>query len=238
LNSLGEIIDTIINCSFCITIPPLPKEDFSGFVFTSFDKDVIALFFALIGADSPEEVLGLLDLLQFVNMMTSAHQNVTIFASVGNDSNQGVRDYDARYPARFDGVTGVVALDKVDCRAIYSNVPSNSQSYVCAFGGEVDGEYTKENCGVEGVYTAPVFPNHQCNTTGNAEWAGSSFATGRATAHLANELSCPTKNREDDDTPNDVLDNLKSDRSVRMAVGTGTGEIPKIDPDDRNIRPN
>jgi subtilisin family serine protease len=115
-------------------------------------------------------------------------QDVLVVAAAGNDGKAGVPAPAARYPAAFDDVIGVGALNKdyqmvgglYDVvRATYSNVADNpGYNGFCTFGGDAlpDGK-TDPTKGMLGTYIAE-FPGHSGLTrNGWARWAGTSFAT-------------------------------------------------------------
>lgn len=104
-----------------------------------------------------------------------------IVAAAGNDSSsaseKGLSPRPPRAPARYEttlSVTSVNSHFEPSKFANAANIPPHD-SGVATFGGESDAEETAD--AVRGLYISPLFPQGEQNTTGWADWCGSSFAT-------------------------------------------------------------
>ncbi len=110
---------------------------------------------------------------------------VIIIASAGNDGLPG-----ARYPAAYQNVIAVGALDHLGGKAAYSNIPANG---VMVFGGSTltvsNLTVTDPDHGLLGVYIGN-FPNATANQAGFARWAGTSFAAAVMSGIYALQASC------------------------------------------------
>jgi hypothetical protein len=136
-----------------------------------------------------------LDLLQEpLRQLMSALQahNCLVVAAAGNDSvYRGIERHPRwgpRLPALYDEVLGVAAdTIRPSVPARYSNLgevaAASVRDAVATLGGDLAADGVSPSGGVIGVYTAEQFPpllppaQPALNTTGWAEWAGTSFAT-------------------------------------------------------------
>jgi hypothetical protein len=155
---------------------------------------------------SPDELLGLVEQndaairhvvdglhapVKQLMEVVRAH-NCLIVAAAGNDSvfrgSDRVPRWGPRIPARYDTVLGVAAdTIRPAAAARYSNrgeIPAAVvRDAVATLGGDLAADGVRPLGGVIGVYTAaqfpPLFPPAPpaANTTGWAEWSGTSFAT-------------------------------------------------------------
>jgi Subtilase family len=118
-----------------------------------------------------------------------------IVSAAGNDSLQAIQQdlppRPPRAPARYDSTLSVAALNSYFAPARFSNAANipPSDAGVATFGGDLYGA-TDANAlpdAVRGVYISPNFPTGEQNTSGWADWSGSSFSTaivGALGAHL------------------------------------------------------
>ncbi|MBX5449706.1 S8/S53 family peptidase [Thermogemmatispora sp.] len=111
-------------------------------------------------------------------------QGALLVAAAGNDSwlesRQGKRRRPPRAPARYATVVSVTSVNSRFEPSQFANAaampPVNGG--VATFGGDVEGVKDSNDLpdAVRGVYISPSFPNGEPNTTGWADWSGSSFA--------------------------------------------------------------
>jgi hypothetical protein len=108
---------------------------------------------------------------------------VRIIASAGNAGRPGADAPNAYYPAAFDFVLGVGAINKDGGRAWYSNVADKPGNVgLLVFGGNmtIDAHgrsVTESNHGMMGIYIGD-FPDGNPSQNGWARWAGTSFSAG------------------------------------------------------------
>ncbi|MEO8971715.1 MAG: S8/S53 family peptidase [Ktedonobacteraceae bacterium] len=130
-------------------------------------------------------------------------QGALMVAAAGNDSvrasQKGQSPRPPRVPASYDttlSVTSVNSQFQPSQFANAANVPAGNTG-VATFGGD---DYILTNTNdipdaVRGLYISPTFPSGEQNTTGWADWSGTSFATpiiSALAAHLlAQGLSAP-----------------------------------------------
>ncbi|MDQ2717844.1 MAG: S8/S53 family peptidase [Chloroflexota bacterium] len=107
-----------------------------------------------------------------------------IVAAAGNDSQvankQGQRIRPPRAPARFETTMSATSVNSRARPSLFANmagVPSASTG-VATFGGDSDGLVDANELpdAVRGVYISSVFPSNEQNTSGWADWSGSSFS--------------------------------------------------------------
>lgn len=186
----GRSVPLVINCSFTLSIPR-PGED--------------------LGGATQAEIDLLTQLIHDAFVHVCQSPAVAIIAAAGNnESASPIVHLQARYPAAFDGVSGVAALAKDDLNprtpdvlATYSDLADDQPSAgFAAFGGDVAvgpaplkadaangmlGVFI-EQLPVElppptgGVALTP-------NSSGWARWAGTSFSAPVVSAILANLIS-------------------------------------------------
>jgi hypothetical protein len=102
-------------------------------------------------------------------------RNVLIVAAAGNDAELGNRP-SARYPAAFDSVIGVGALERDNDLAVYTNIADTPAAHgFVTIGGDAQNGKALPQTGMLGIYIG-TFPNGQRSKTGWAWWAGTSFA--------------------------------------------------------------
>jgi hypothetical protein len=112
-------------------------------------------------------------------------QGALLVAAAGNDSlaasKQGRRRRPPRAPARYATVVSVTSVNSRFEPALFANAaawpPINGG--VATFGGDVEGAKDPNDLpdAVRGVYISPTFPGGEPNSSGWADWAGSSFST-------------------------------------------------------------
>lgn len=157
---------------------------------TSGKRLVINCSLVLAIQPGQEEMGGLIHLLKLASLLTVQNSQPSsrfcIVAAAGNDSD------DAGYPAAFNSVVGVAALDRTGEPAPYTNKadshlgdPRLTYAGVATFGG-------RDSSGADGmigIYTAPSYPDGTLNTSGWAYWSGTSFAAPVISALIARGLS-------------------------------------------------
>lgn len=130
--------------------------------------------------DMTEDVKNLFD------FIAGESCNAIVLAAAGNDNRAPDTQAEARYPARFESVIGVGALNKDGEIAHYSNKADHPEiSGFLAFGGDANFQEASSADGILGVFTAPNYAGNEKNTSGWARWAGSSFACAVACGALA-----------------------------------------------------
>lgn len=136
----------------------------------------------------------------------AANHCAVVVAASGNDSFGASTWCDPRFPAAFEEVVGVGALDRAQKPAPYSNRPDTPEEVgIITFGGNVDpntgspGTTIDDHValsadadeGILGLYIGAL-PGAQAGThpeDGWARWAGTSFATPIVAGFLATALS-------------------------------------------------
>ncbi len=126
-----------------------------------------------------------------------------VVAAAGNDSasatKQGKSPRPPRAPARYSTTMSVTAVNSQHEAARYANAACIAplDAGIATFGGDSYG-FTDANGlpdAVRGIYIAPTFPSGEPNSSGWADWSGTSFATpiiSALGAHLlAQGLSVP-----------------------------------------------
>ncbi len=108
-----------------------------------------------------------------------------IIAAAGNDSTtvnkQGKNPRPPRAPARYHTTMSVTAVNSKQEAAQYANAACIAplDAGIATFGGDSYGFLDANGLpdAVRGVYISPVFPGGEPNTSGWADWSGTSFAT-------------------------------------------------------------
>jgi subtilisin family serine protease len=108
-----------------------------------------------------------------------------IVAAAGNDSSsayeKGQSPRPPRAPARYETTLSVTSVNSNFAPSKFANAANIPplDSGVATFGGESYGEGPtgERPDAVRGLYISPLFPLGEQNTTGWADWCGSSFAT-------------------------------------------------------------
>ncbi len=210
----------LVNCSLVINIPPadlLAALAAQDPLWQQFDQQSLQ--------ESSETLETICQELR--------NQNVFLIAAAGNDGDPNAdTDNDPNtiahplphFPAAYDSVTGVAALDADDQPAPYSDVCDTPASEgMAVFGGDVDptaAENADPNHGMLSVFTSVQFPSGALNSNGWARWAGTSFATPTLTgaiAALINPATLPT--------PDAALQAL---RNIDVRAPTVVGKIVHI----------
>lgn len=182
----------VVNCSLMLNCPPPDQQAIwrQG----QQTPDVLSLTPEQI-EQSMTPLLGLV--LEFLGGLGVA-DDLAIVAAAGND---GAADYlypPPRYPAAYQHVTGVAALDASGAPAIYSNKSDKPlQEGLAVFGGSVANPAATvpdadPNGGVLGVYIGAT-PDKFPNESGWARWAGTSFAAPVISAVLARRMTNPNE---------------------------------------------
>lgn len=112
-------------------------------------------------------------------------QGVLIVAAAGNDSllarKQGQKPRPPRAPARYETVLSVTSVNSRYAAAQFANLaclpPLNAG--IATFGGDMYGSTDANSLpdAVRGLFISPNFPNGEPNTSGWADWRGTSFST-------------------------------------------------------------
>ncbi len=111
-------------------------------------------------------------------------QGALIVAAAGNDSTpaskQRQRPRPPRAPARYPTTLGVTSVNSRFEPSRFANAANVAplDAGVATFGGDYYGSKDANGLpdAVRGVYISPTFPDGEQNTTGWADWCGSSFA--------------------------------------------------------------
>ena len=158
------------------------------------------------------------------SMMNWLHrQGVLVVAAAGNDASrpqthEGIPP-PPRYPARYQQVFAVAAVGPDGSPASYSNradvLPLGNG--ITSFGGEIG----RDGAGVVGVYSANTFPGGAANTTGWAQWAGTSFA-----APIIAGLASRLWSQDDHQQPSDLMQRIRG-----FARPMTSDTVPDQDPD-------
>lgn len=117
-------------------------------------------------------------------------QGALVVAAAGNDSlasaKQGQWPRPPRAPARYATTLGVTSVNSRFVPSRFANAACAPpvDAGVATFGGDYYGSKDANGLpdAVRGVYIAPTFPDGEQNTTGWADWCGSSFSTGIVSA--------------------------------------------------------
>jgi hypothetical protein len=168
----------VVNCSLVINIP---QPDVEAITNQAADApDVQSLSPELVEQMSllPAEIFDLVAQL-------APQQNVAIVAAAGNDGGAG-RHPMARFPAAYDGIVGVGALNSAGVSADYTNQADDPPvDGFATFGGDIIAstapgtpDMTDATGGVLGLYIGklPTATGWTQSSTGWARWAGTSFA--------------------------------------------------------------
>ncbi len=108
-----------------------------------------------------------------------------IVAAAGNDSILALQNdlppRPPRAPARYESTLGVTSINSNFSPSNFANA-ANLPSYeagVATLGGDGPGMLDKHGLpdAVRGVFIAPTFPSGELNSSGWADWSGTSFAT-------------------------------------------------------------
>ncbi len=112
-------------------------------------------------------------------------QGVLIVAAAGNDSllarKQGQKPRPPRAPARYETALSVTSVNSRYAAAQFANLaclpPLNAG--IATFGGDMYGSTDANGLpdAVRGLFISPNFPNGEPNTSGWADWRGTSFST-------------------------------------------------------------
>jgi hypothetical protein len=110
---------------------------------------------------------------------------VLVTAAAGNDSfhaqQQGQQPRPPRAPARYDSTLSVTAVNSKFAPSGFANAANVPpiEAGVATFGGDSYGVLDANALpdAVRGIYISPTFPGGEQNTSGWADWCGTSFAT-------------------------------------------------------------
>lgn len=138
--------------------------------------------------------------------------HIPIVAAAGNDAVGGHRP-PARYPAAFDSVLGVGALEEgSDQPTNFSNLADTPVTAgIATFGGGAMQSVAIPDRGILGIYIGN-FPDGEPNDRGWAWWAGTSFATPVISGMLASLISQGA-------TPDQALQQLRDAETATTAAG-------------------
>lgn len=108
-----------------------------------------------------------------------------IVAAAGNDSTQalqqGLSRRPPRIPARYETTLSVTSVNSNFAPSGFANAANIPpvESGVATFGGDIYGAINSDALpdAVRCLYISPTFPDGEQNTSGWADWCGSSFAT-------------------------------------------------------------
>lgn len=112
-------------------------------------------------------------------------QGILVVAAAGNDScavrKQGHKPRPPRAPARYETTLSVTSVNTRHAASQFANaacLPSLNAG-VATFGGDVYGVTDVHTIpdAVRGLYISPTFPGGDPNTSGWADWRGTSFST-------------------------------------------------------------
>lgn len=203
----GDRAPVIVNCSLLITVlrpddlPELIAQDPGAW--GGFSAESFAAYCAELEQDVREQLEGVCKAL--------ADHEALVVAAAGNEARGGPRPA-ARFPAAFDQVVGVGAVDTSNAPAPYSNlsdeITARTTTMIATFGGGVAGTLSPlstetplaaELKGMLGIYIG-AFPLRRWwlwwwaprNRNGWAWWAGTSFATPVVAGILARLRSAPS----------------------------------------------
>jgi len=206
----GRSVPLVINCSFTLRISR-PGEDLAETLGADLDKALAEDLKATPGNTLQDKINVLTQLMHDAFVHVCQSSNVVIVAAAGNNEVVPPTGHpQARYPAAFDGVSGVAALAKddldpgtPDALATYSHLADDQLSEgFAAFGGDVAAGPAPLRAdaanGMLGVFIEEL-PEElppptggvalTPNTSGWARWSGTSFATPVVSAILANLIS-------------------------------------------------
>ena len=114
-----------------------------------------------------------------------AAHGVLIVAAAGNDSfassKKGQQPRPPRAPARYDSTLSVTSVNSQFLPSAFANTACMPpyDSGIATFGGDVFGALDGNGRpdAVRGLYISPTFPKGEQNTSGWADWSGTSFST-------------------------------------------------------------
>lgn len=195
----------VVNMSLAFSFSWLNRASISSEQFARMNADEKRVVDAILDDGnfrSDMEQLGrwLAELVKFDDAAMTSEDIVEngglVVAAAGNDNTQAQTPRPpTRYPAAFDSVVGVGALNESHDPTVYSNEPDIPiESGVWTFGGKEEPKgWAHEKFGVLGMYIgkypdpnlAPDTDNVLPNDTGWARWAGTSFAAPVVTGCLA-----------------------------------------------------
>ncbi len=186
LDSAASGLPLVINNSLMVNVP---RDKGHLFAFDGAGLDLLTI------QSITSMVAGSMALLEadFVAATSDMRFNgVNIVAAAGNDSVPMLPPVRARFPAAFDSVKGVGAINADGSLAPYSNEADNpTTAGTYAYGGEAvataDGWLATEAGGLIGVYLGefPTSAGMVPSVNGWGAWAGTSFAAPRVAAALA-----------------------------------------------------
>jgi hypothetical protein len=124
-------------------------------------------------------------------------QDVLVAAAAGNDNGLTATRPEPRYPAHYDSVLGVAAVDRARQLANYSNLEEEPTPVllngIATYGGNTAPSAAGSRSHIEGtdaiigIFSSdPIPPSGSANQSGWAYWVGTSFATPIVSAVAAN----------------------------------------------------
>ncbi len=204
-------VPVVLNCSFMFNVSANPAEDPT----LRHDAELTT-------------AMG-----QFPNVWEAliGNEHVPIVAAAGND--RTVVQYShgtypsERYPAAFDDVIGVGALDSSGNPTMYTDLAHTAKTRgIAVFGGDVTptsgpdalSPYTADaSKGLLGLFVGTRFPDGTPNRGGWARWAGTSFSAPIISGCIARSLGATTAGAD----ARSVRDNV-----LAPLVAASTGETP------------
>jgi hypothetical protein len=159
-------------------------------------------------------------------------QGALIVAPAGNDSFQadqkGEQRHPPRAPARYESTLSVTSVNSRFAPSLFANAASSPPVHngVATFGGDsyalMDANGMPD--AVRGLYISTTFPEGERNTTGWADWSGTSFAaaiiSGLGAHCLAQGLSLS-------DTMERILSGYSTVSGAESLFGTGL-DVPNL----------
>lgn len=170
----GTIRNLVINLSLTI-MPPLMRLPYVWFNEYSWPSNEL-----------PEAIRSLNHIETGLRLLCESlsEAGALIVAAAGNDSLafrlRGEPPQPPRSPARYESVLSATSVNSQFAPSLFANAANipPARTGVAAFGGDHAG-MTDENGfpdAVRGLYIALTFPNGEQNTSGWADWCGTSFA--------------------------------------------------------------
>jgi hypothetical protein len=117
-------------------------------------------------------------------------EGALVVAAAGNDSlyasQKGEPPAPPRAPARYDSVLSVTSVNSRHAPSLFANAANVApyQTGIAAFGGDHAGAQDEGGLpdAVRGLYITTTFPEGEQNTSGWADWCGTSFSTAMISA--------------------------------------------------------
>jgi hypothetical protein len=233
-----EGLPLIINCSLCITFPAACETESSVLLeYKDYRNQGAAP--TTLAVENSGLAMEALRLLFEGNRIRYSAQGVRIVAAAGNDGHASDAETSteppsARYPAAFENIVGVGAIEKDTTRAWYSNKADSPPNLgLMVFGGQADSRTNKavRGEGMLGLYIGHfpdetgVYPDGIPSTNGLGWWSGTSFATAVMSGMLA--LGVAQGHNISSAAPVDLVDIFKSGADSQTALGEPVLDTPQ-----------